>query len=224
MRDDDPFYQMGLEDVEALVTRLLRLDCKVGNIAFHGPAEPLLWRHFNAAVRLVSESKITDSDAVNGVRLRDAEERRGIQSVTNGRLLGTISDDAWDRLTLLYVSVYGYPIDTSVLAKHPGKYVFLPKSAFDVIKPEHFPYPHFGVCGCAGPMYYKGLIYPYCGPTLFDACARAKVDHKKYAIPLQQYDPSRPVPMPYQTFLPCAWCWANSAIPKYQVTQTYSRH
>jgi hypothetical protein len=222
MRDDDPTYQMSLEDIQTMIDHFRRIDCKIGNVAFHGSAEPLLWRHFNDAVRLVADSKLTDSDAVNGVMLRNASERFGIQSVTNGKLLRIIADDVWDKITLLFISMYGYPIDESILLKHPGKYGYLPKPTFDVIRPEHFPYPSFGVCGCAGPMYYKGVVYPYCGPPLFDACVRAKVDHKKYSIPLSQYDPSRPVRMPYQTYLPCAWCWANSAIPKYQVAQTYS--
>ena len=223
MRDDDPTYQMGLDDIKVLIDHFLKLNCKIGNVAFHGSAEPLLWRHFNDAVRLIADSKLTDQDVVNGVRLRKPSDRCGIQSVTNGRLLHVIADDVWDKLTKLYVSIYGYSIDESILVKHPGKYEYLSKSSFDLIKPEMFPYHTFGVCGCAGPMYYKGMIYPYCGPPLFDACNRAKVDHKKYCIPLAQYNPSQPVKMPYQTFLPCAWCWANSAIPKYQVAQTYSK-
>jgi hypothetical protein len=225
MRNDDPSYQMSLDDIKILIGHFLKLNCKIGNIAIHGPAEPLLWRHLNEAILLFAASKLTDTEIVNGIRIKDPAKKQGIMVVTNGRLLynlnNIISDEAWDKITYFWVSLYGYPIDKSVLNKYPDKIIYLDKPTFDHIDLKTLPYQAFSTCGCGGPMYYKGMIYPYCGPPLFDACLRAKVDHKKFCIPIEQYDPTQPVSMPYQTFLPCAWCWANLSIPRYPTAHKY---
>jgi len=222
MRDNDPTYQMSLEDVKILIAYFQKINCKIGNIAIHGPAEPLLWRHLNDAILLFAKSKLTDTEVVNGIRIKDASKKEGIMVVTNGRLLHSLnkilSEEAWGKITLFWVSLYGYPIDTSVLEKHLDRVTYINKPTFDHIEEKSLPFNSFGGCGCGGPMYYKGMIYPYCGPPLFDACNRAKVEHKKYCVPLEQYNPSNPVHMPYQTYLPCAWCWANMAIPRYRTT------
>ena len=214
MRDEDPTYQMPLEDIQALVDHFLKINCKIGNVVFHGPAEPLLWRCFNDAVRLIHGGGIVDANIL--------DNKKGIQAVTNGKLLHVIADDVWDKITLLAISVYDYSVDAAILNRHPDKYECLHRPTFAHVKPEMFPYLRFSVCGCAGPMYYKGMIYPYCGPPIFDACLRSGTEHRKFCMPLNEYNPATPVKTPYESFLPCYWCWANMDIPKEQsVHQTY---
>jgi hypothetical protein len=232
MRDDDPTYQMSLDEIKILIDHFLKIDCKIGNIDFHGPAEPLLWRHLNEAILLFAASKLTDTAIIDGVRIKIPlplpsynGQEQGIMVITNGRLLhaldNIISNEAWDKITLFGVSLYGYPIDKTVLNRHPGKIIYFERPIFHYINSAVLPYQAFGGCCCSGPMYYKGMIYPYCGPPLFDACLRAKIDHKKFCMPVTQYNPAQPINMPFQTFLPCAWCWANNAIPKYPTAHKF---
>jgi len=198
MRDEDPAYQMGMEDVEALISRFKTLDCKIELVSICGPGEPLLWRHFNAAVRLLASSGIA----------------RRIESTTNGRALHVIAEDVWGLLTPVPISVYESPPDRAILERHPGRYVLTPKNVFWSVDASRIPVSAFAKCGCPGAMLYKGRVYPYCGPVLFDACLRSKTDHRTFSVPLEEFDPDKLPPMPHVIFLPCGWCWGNPLVPK----------
>ena len=204
MRFNDPSYQMSLEELQKFIDHFQRLNCRIGHLCIHGPAEPLLWKHFNEAVRLLK----------NGLQIGT------LSSVTNGKALHRIDEDVWEMINL-GISRYDYPIDEAILEKHPGHFHFLISGGGTVVVFEHLrleclPYQQFGGCSCPGPMFYKSMIYPHCGPPLFDACLRAKVDHLKFCVPLAQYVPNQPIAIPHFPNLPCAWCWSNLAIPKRQ--------
>ena len=197
IRDDDPSYQMPLDDVRALLDRLDALDCKVLNVSIAGPGEPLLWKHFNQAVRLLAGNRHVVK----------------VEATTNGRALHVIEDDVWALLSPLYISLYGDPIDGAILAKHP-EIRFNVRNTFWFVDESRVPVKSCSACGCPGATYYKGRIYPYCGPVLFDACNLGKVSPIQCSVPLSEYDPSNLPPMPYMRNLPCGWCWANPVVPK----------
>ena len=196
MMDSDRDYQMTLEDIAALINRLKAIDCKIKTVSIDGPGEPLLWRHFNAAIRLMA-----------------ASDRIGrIESVTNGHALNVIADDVWDKLACLDVSRYEYTIDESILSKHPGKYRLIPRGDFLRLDESKLPFAKKRCDDLPYAMYYKGRIYPQCFPPLFDACRRAGMNPETYGVPLERWVPVAAIPDP-----PCEYCWASKEAARVSV-------
>jgi hypothetical protein len=196
IRDDDPAYQMQLSEVAALISRFREIDCRAKLLSIAGPGEPLLWKHFNEAVRWLFASGIADK----------------IETTTNGKLLNIINEDVWPMLSPVYISVYEDTLDQAILIKHRDRITMRDKGTFMFIDQTKLP-AAIGPCGCPGVTYYKGRIYHYCGPVCFDAFRRANVDHAKCSVVLAEYDPSRLPAMP----LPCGWCWGNPLTTKIHV-------
>ena len=199
MRDEDPAYQMPLEDVTALIERFKSLGCRTQSISLCGPGEPLIWKHFNEAVRLIARSGIADR----------------IEATTNGLALCIIEEDVWQMLNPLFISGYGTIDKTKYNAEHS---VVRPRPQFWYVDKSKIPATTFTQCGCPGMTYYKGHIYPYCGPVLFDACLLSGKKHTDFSVPLNQFDPDRMPDMPHLKYLPCAWCWGNPVVPKINFT------
>ena len=105
MMEEDPYYQMEMEDIELLINHLKKISCRVEILSMGGPGEPLLWKHFNEAVRLLYKSDIADV----------------IDATTNGKLLNIIEEDVWDMLSPLRISRYEDPLDDSILSKHKNR-------------------------------------------------------------------------------------------------------
>lgn len=200
MIEEDPTYQMPLEDVSAFISHFQKIICGIETIWITGPGEPLMWKYFNDAVRLLTD--------VGGYRVAVA---------TNGKSLHIIDENTWDRLSLLRISDYGYAINKSITSKHSKKIELFPRNMFEAIDYENIPVNSFVECLCHGPMYYKGRIYPYCGPVLFDACKLSKTNHMKYCMPLVEYSPATSVGISHLTSLPCGWCFGNTKVTRREV-------
>jgi hypothetical protein len=192
MRDFDPKYQLEMDGVEALISRLTDLNCKVENLQIHGTGEPLLWKHFNPAIR----------------RLRQSGRFNVFTVVTNGFAIGRIENDVWNEIRVLISSYPGTKIDQSILDEHPGRYEVLDRTKF--LRVDHYPHSETYTCVCQGPCLYRGKIYPRCGPPLFDAALRAKLDSLSFGIDVDKWSPEMMGESP-----PCRWCWANVKLESY---------
>jgi len=197
MRDFDPGFQLDLDEMEKLIARLNTTGCRINELNIHGPGEPLLWKDFNQAIRIIKKSNIANCVFV----------------VTNGLRLDRIEEDVWECLSSMrgqrapvLISRYpGLAIDESFLDKHKGLYEMLDSSKFwqtTMLQPATAIY----TCACAGPAYYKGKIYPHCGPPIFAAAPLASLDPHDFGIELNQWDPNTE----YDLHPPCVWCWANT--------------
>ena len=199
---DDPGYQMPLEDISTLLNRMWGTNTQVDIFMLNGPGEPLLWRHFNDAVRMLRLSQL-------GCQ---------IKVVTNGLRLNIIAEDVWPMLDRVCISTYGQPLDASLIARHAERIEYLAGKAFLTVVPGSLPVASPTFCSCCGPLYYKRHIFPHCGPPMFEAARLAGMDPFLCggASPLEQWSPDA---MP-RINLPCAWCWANGAVPKVNVENT----
>jgi len=197
MRETDPGFQLDLDDMERLIKRLRDTNCRIDEINIHGPGEPLLWKNFNPGIRAIKQSGITNRVTI----------------VTNGILLGRIDPDVWEHLGTLrgqrapvLISRYpGLEIDTSAIESHRNLCEMLDHRKFwDTTM--HQPASKVYSCACPGPSYYKGKVYPHCGPPLFSAAAHARIDPFEFGVELDQWNPNKP----YNLRPPCVWCWANT--------------
>lgn len=191
MQEHASGYNMPLEDISRLIARCKEIDLQFERISFGGPGEPLLWPHINDAVRLLSKSGITSR----------------VQITSNGHALDRIADDVWGMPNPVEVSVYGYPLNEKLMAKpnvmRMGKPVF-----WGIVK---IPAPCFdGVCHCPGMMYYRGKMFPHCGPVAFDAANAAGMDPMSLGVDLDKFEVDRGNEMK----LPCRWCRANAMVEK----------
>ena len=192
MRDLDAHYQLEVDGVDALICRLVALNCKVENMQIHGAGEPLLWKHFNPAIKKFRQSGMVKNFTI----------------VTNGLAIERIEEDVWSEIHVLISKYPGAKISQVVLDKHPGRYEILDRTKF--LKVEHYPHADTYTCVCQGPCLYRGKIYPRCGPPLFDAAPRAGLNPLVFGIDLEKWNPNILGDAP-----PCRWCWANVKLDSY---------
>jgi hypothetical protein len=188
IRDSDPEYSARMYEIEALLRRLEQLDAYVQNVSLCGPGEPLLHPQFNGMAKLIWASG----------------RAKRLETTTNGKLLSRI--DCWDALTEVFISDYGQPLDLNVLAQHANKVTRMGRGTFWCVDENALPANGQGACGCPGALYYKGLVYPHCGPVVFDAFRRTGKSHHRFGVPIQEWDPDA---LPKLPDLPCRWCWGN---------------
>jgi len=207
MQEIEPHHQAELEDVVMLTNRLKVLGERVEELQINGPGEPLLWKHFNPAIRHFVQSGVIGR----------------ITLVTNALALKTIADDVWPHLHIGISRYPNIPIDEGTLHAHnmhhyvdymihdhikvgdPPGYEIADRSTF--IKVTGYPHAGFFGCACNGPTYFKRKILPHCGPPLFGAVRRCNSDPWQFAVDIQEWDPKKT----YNMILPCRWCWANGA-------------
>ena len=207
IRQEEPRYQMPLDDLEALFHRLKVTNSQVDTLMFNGPGEPLLWEHFNQAIRLI--------------RSRCSAK---IKVTTNGLRLSSIATDVWDALTQVCISTYGQVINYALTDSYANKITYSAGEQFLAIVPGSLPViPSYALCGCYGPLYYKRHVFPHCGPPVFGAAKQENMDAFAYAIPLHLWNPDTMNEDVPKHVLPCAWCWANGAVPKINVDNTIKK-
>lgn len=190
IRDDDPGYHMPLEQLAELLDHFARRGIRAGLLSFCGPGEPLLWRHFNEGVRMAARSGVADR----------------VEITTNAKALDRIEEDVWPLLNPVYVSQYE---DMPRLPKRPN-IVVRDKTEFAALDEARLPVNMVRPCACPGATFYKGRVYPHCGPVVFDALRRSGRTVADCSVPLADYDPAA-VPV---LSLPCRWCWGNPDAPK----------
>lgn len=194
-----PSYQMPLVDVSVLLDRMAETGTTTNYFMFNGPGEPLLWRHFNAGVRLLKASGLGQK----------------IKLQTNALMLSTIAEDVWPMLDRVYISKYGQPLDAELISRKHEQIEYYDGSVFTAPAPNSFPLAVKGSCECYGPFYYNRHVFPRCGPPVFGAALLAGTDPILYAVPVSQWHPAEePIPV---DMLPCAWCEVNGAVKRIHV-------
>jgi len=186
LRNRDPNYQMSMEEVQNLVSRLRELDLKLDELHIHGPGEPLLWDNLNIGLRFFHQCGLIDRITV----------------VTNGLSFGKIDEDVWGFIHVIFSRYPEAKYNEDILEAHQDKIEIADRSKFYF---PSFPHAKFNGCNCSGPMLYKDKIYPWCGPPLFDALDRSNKEDD-YSVPLKEWDPRKVMAMDYDI---CLWCWAN---------------
>lgn len=195
LKSIDPYYHLSMEDLESFIKFTEESDY-IASLAIHGPGEPLLWRHLTEGL----------------ARLRKSNSVKEIVIVSNGLLLPKVMH-ILDLVDSIRVSLY--PESTTMIINHP-KIIYNPRSDF-----YHKQYPASTPCTCLcdGPMIYRDLVFPHCGPPMFDAVRRVSPAQDPLSLGVKlskNYLPSEKL----SGFLHgCAYCWANS-----NCDQTVERH
>jgi hypothetical protein len=187
LRAFDPHYQLSLADLETFI-QVTEESGYAADIYMHGPGEPLLWRHLAEGLAMLRGSTAISSIIIN----------------SNGIALPSIIP-LLDLVDQMRISTYpGVKIDTIM---HP-KIVYNPHPVF--IR-KFYPAAIPCLCLCNGPMVYKDLLFPWCGPPLFDAVLLANTgrDPLSFATRLA---PRYADNLAHKsgTFSECSYCWSNS--------------
>lgn len=185
LRKFDPNYHMSMSQLEYFLDTTERSGYFV-NLFLHGPGEPLLWRHLKQGVALMRKSK-----SVNDIVI-----------TTNGIALESALD-ILDNITRIDVSAY--PSIGVKLIEHE-KIRYFNKTHFAI---KQYPAQIPCTCVCPGPMIYGDVVFPICGPCVFDAVARMnkKLDPLSLAVKLgKNYHDSHEK---FGRIAECAYCWAN---------------
>lgn len=186
-------YQANPSEIWDLVRRFQSLGCRVDKISFCGPAEPTLWQHLNEGVRIVASSGIGNRIILS----------------TNGKLLSRLADDVWPLFSTVEISEYGDDLDRAMIATRTNVQ-YIPRPEFAVLTGP-MPNPTRGYCCCPGYTYYRGMIFPHCGPVMWDAAKLAGIDPMIFGVRLWDFDPRK---LPPTENLPCGWCYGNMAIQR----------
>lgn len=182
----DPHYHLSLPEVESFI-RATEDSGYTANLGMHGPGEPLLWRHLTEGLALLRTSNAIQKITIN----------------SNGLTLPKVAH-ILDMVDSVRVSLY--PGVKMEIIEHE-KVVYNPHTFF--MAPQ-YPAPIPCKCICDGPMLYKDLIFPNCGPPLFDALERmgSNISPLSFAKKLAPHYAEGEILT--GTFAECAYCWANS--------------
>ena len=157
-------YQLSIEQVKSFIHYTEKSNYTIKRLQIHGAGEPLLWQSLNEALTLFRQS--------------NAIER--IELYTNGKELHRIEDRSWDCIDYMNISVYE-PNQKLVLKKslrhHSHKIEALQKNSFfPRIRSKNNVYAVPCQCESDGPMLLGDIVFPYCGPPLFDVAALLELD------------------------------------------------
>ena len=186
LKSIDPRYHMSMEQLENFIIATEESDY-VADLFMHGPGEPLLWKHLTEGLTRLRASKAIGTITVN----------------SNGLLLPKVTHI----LELVdHVRISLYPESKMELVQHP-KVIYNPHPYF---VNKQFPAAIPCTCLCSGPMIYKDLVFPECGPPLFDAVERMGKgkDPLSFGVKLAPHYADRPKIS--GNFPECAYCWSNS--------------
>lgn len=187
LRAFDPHYHLSMADLESFIRATEESDY-IADLYMHGPGEPLIWRHLTEGLARLRASKAINSIVIN----------------SNGILLPRVAH-ILDFVDQIRISTY--PTVKINTITHP-KIIYNPHPVF--IK-KQYPAGVPCICLCNGPMLYRDLIFPYCGPPLFDAVLNANGSKNPLSF-------GKKVGRHYAddlinksgTFPECSYCWSNS--------------
>ncbi|MFC1524553.1 hypothetical protein ACFL6N_07165 [Thermodesulfobacteriota bacterium] len=196
-----PHYELSLADLQKFLDVSRDSGYYIDDMRIHGPGEPLLWRHFNEGVGLMKDSGIIGSIFV----------------ATNGQLLEKITDDTWDCIDEMRVSLYSsfdrHEKLHEIIDRFPDKVMVNKVDTFRTlpVAGEEASIPCR--CVCDGPMLLGDRIFLYCGPPIFAAAhlfEENALGNSELSVSvgrnwLDSYDEQRMGNMKY-----CKRCWANS--------------
>lgn len=201
LKSIDPYYHLSMEDLESFI-RFTEESDYTANLVIHGPGEPLLWKYLTEGL----------------TRLRKSSSVNFIVIISNGLLLPKFTH-IFDLVDSIRVSLY--PESTTMIINHP-KAIYNPRSEF---YNKQYPASIPCTCLCDGPMIYRDLVFPHCGPPMFDAVKRANPTQNPLSLGVKlsgHYLPSEKL----SGFLHgCAYCWANSncdhTLEKHRISSDY---
>jgi len=186
LRAVDPRYHMSIAEVEEFVAATEESGYAV-NIGIHGAGEPLLWKHLKEGLTKLRASKSVERIVINS---------NGLLMAKNTYILDLVDS----------VRISLYPDSKMEIVEHP-KVVYNPHPFF---VDKQFPAPIPCTCLCSGPMIYKGMVFPDCGPPLFDAIIRMKSGKDPMSFGVKLAPHYADAPQKSGTFAECTHCWANS--------------
>lgn len=185
MRAYNPNYHLSMKDLESFLNITEKSNYTV-DLFLHGPGEPLLWRHIKEGIALMRKSKAVNDIVIttNGIALQNAI-------------------DVMDDITRIDVSYY-----PSVAVKE------LKHSKVNYVIKTHFANKQFPAripcnCICPGPMIYGNMVFPVCGPCVFDAVKRIDKDKDPLTLAVKLSENYFNSEEMFGKIPECEYCWAN---------------
>ena len=213
MRSATKKYQMTLEQVKKFIYFTEKSNYYIERLQIHGPGEPFLWKYFDDAMLLLSQSKSIGK----------------IEITTNGMALDRIQDSTWDLIDVVDVSVYAEAQSLNLqdaLSKHKDKLRLNKMDGFiRRVRAEEVPIRIPCGCLCSGPMVFGDFVFLSCGPPMFEAAAFTGKDVfslKELCVDLSEnyldtFDIRKIGNMEL-----CQYCWANGGRVVEKVKQNIS--
>jgi len=173
LRKLDFSYQLSMENLLKFLECTKRSNYYIGDLNISGSGEPLLWKNFNEGIIAIKKSQCVSK----------------ITITSNGESLDKVTDEAWECIDTMQISVYPFFKNEETLDKlrlrYPLKFdkmIYTYFNNFDVPQ-ESATIPCD--CICPGPILYNDKIFPYCSTEVFGVAERTGLSLEGLYVPIE---------------------------------------